>query len=299
MRKDRSTRVTPLTIAKRIRSILPAGAWIDAIYSALRYVAGQHRLPRYWKPRLLNDHLFRLRNDGTLLLPLRQFITDKEYLKHYVASVAGWEYTLETYAVLRTPAEVDNLTLSQFPCVIKPSHMSGEVILLGTSDDSFDRTILKQWLRTDYYRVSREPNYRYLEPKVLVEEYYVEPGMAVPRDFKIHCFHGIPRLIQVDSDRFTGHTRNWYDTSWGRVNIKWAYPQRRDDDPEPACLDLMLELAAKLSRSLSYVRVDLYTNDTTVRVGEITSCPDGAKRMLRPRSVETWLGDLFTHPCTS
>lgn len=284
---------TPRAIAKILRSALPSGAWIDAIYSTVRYVAGQHRLPRYRNPRLLNDHLFRLRNNGSLLMPLRQFITDKEYVKHYVASVVGWKYTLQTYAVLRTPADVDSLELSRFPCVVKPSHMSGEVMLLHTTGQNVDTTILKRWLHTDYYKVSREPNYRYLEPKILAEEFFVEPGVAVPRDFKIHCFHGIPRLIQVDSGRFSNHTRNFYDTSWHRLTVDWAYPPGAEHDAKPSCLALMLQIAAKLAHSLSYIRVDMYTDGAAVKVGEMTSCPEGAKRMLRPRSAEAWLGDMF------
>ena len=293
MRKYVDACFAPLAIAKLIRSALPSGTCIDAVYSALRYIAGQRRIPRYRNPRLLNDHLFRLRNDGSLLSPLRQFITDKEYVKHYVASVVGWEYTLRTFAVLRTTAEVESHVLCRFPCVVKPSHMSGEVILLRTKDESVDRAVLKRWLRTDYYRVSREPNYRYLEPKVIVEEFFVEEGMGVPRDFKIHCFHGVPRLIQVDSGRFAAHTRNLYDESWRRLKIEWAYPQSADDDAKPRCLDLMLRIAGQLAGSLSYVRVDMYTNDTIVKVGEMTSCPEGAKRLICPRSAEAWLGDLF------
>lgn len=288
-----SRRFAPRAIAKVVRSWLPSGSWMDAVYSWLRYVAGQHRLPRYRKPKLLNDHLFRLRNDGSLLLPLRQFITDKEYVKHYVASVVGWEYTLQTYAVLRTSGDVDRLELSRFPCVVKPSHMSGEVILVHTHRQNVDTRVLKRWLSTDYYRVSREPNYRYLEPKILVEEFFLEPGMAVPRDFKFHCFHGIPRIVQVDSGRFGNHTRNFYDPSWHRLTLDWVYPPGAELAPKPSCLPLMLRVAEKLARSLAYIRVDMYTDGATVKVGEMTSCPDGAKRVLRPRSAEVWLGNLF------
>ena len=41
-----------------------------------------------------------MKKDGTLLDPLRQFVTDKEYVKYYIASVVGWQHTIETYKVL-------------------------------------------------------------------------------------------------------------------------------------------------------------------------------------------------------
>ena len=294
MRERRRSPQSMLAIAKVLRAALPSGRVIDVIYSTLRYIIGQRRIPRYRNPKLFNDHLYRLRNDGSLLSPLRQFVTDKEYVKHYIASLVGWQYTLKTIAVIRTESEIDDLTLNEFPCVIKPSHMSGEVIILGNRSELLDRAILKRWLRTDYYRVSREPNYRHLLPKIIVEEFFVEDGTAVPRDFKIHCFFGTPKLIQVDSGRFSCHTRNMYDESWRRVDLEWAYPKRQESDVKPRSLDVMLSVAGRLARSFSYIRVDMYTDGSTVKVGEMTSCPEGAKRPIVPSAAEAWIGDMLS-----
>ena len=279
--------------AKWLRAALPAGGLVDSTYSALRYMGRHLRVPRYRRPRLFNDYLYRLRNDGSLLSPLRQFVTDKEYVKYYIAGVVGWQHTLRTLAVVRTETEVDLLRLSEFPCVLKPSHMSGEVIILREQEERLHRAILRRWINTDYYKVSREPNYRYLEPKVIVEEFFVEKGVSVPRDFKIHCFCGVPRLIQVDSGRFTSHTRNFYDTCWRRLDIEWAFPRGETADAKPKCLGLMLEIAGRLASTLSYVRVDMYTDDVVVKVGEMTSCPGGARSRIRPRAAEVWLGRLW------
>ena len=207
--------------------------------------------------------------------------------------MVGWQYTVKTLAMVRTDEEVDRLRLNSLPCVIKPSHMSGQVILVRERNEGFERAVLKRWLRIDYYRVSRESNYRYLEPKILVEEFFDDGGRPVPRDFKVHCFGGVPRLIQVDSGRFASHTRNWYDVSWNRLDLEWAYPQGRVADARPKCLDVMLKLARSLSHSLSYIRVDMYTDDSTVKVGELTSCPDGARRRMSPRSAELRIGELL------
>ena len=293
MRARGPTHTALLAFARRLRAYLPPGTLGDTLYSTLRYIVGQRRIPRYRNPRLFNDCLFRLRNDGTLLSPLRQFVTDKEYVKAYIGGTVGWQYAVPTLAIARSDEEIDKLSLSSFPCVIKPAHMSGQVILVRDENEEFDRAVLKRWLRTDYYLVSRESNYRYLEPKILVEDFFDDSGRPVPRDFKVHCFGGVPRLIQVDSGRFASHTRNWYDVSWKRLDLEWAYPQGHVADARPKCLDVMLELARSLSHSLSYIRVDMYTDDSTVKVGELTSCPDGAKRRMRPRSVELWIGELL------
>ena len=276
-----------LALAKWLRSVLPSGRLIDIVYSALRFAVGQRRMPRYRNPQYFSDHLFRLRNDRSLLAPLHQFVTDKEYVKHYVASVVGWQYTLRTLAILRTDQQVDGFVPEGFPCVVKPTHLSGEVIVLRTADGRFDRATLHRWLKTSYYRISREPNYRYLEPKIIVEEFFVEHELEVPRDYKFHCFYGVPRLVQVDAGRFTHHTRNLYDSAWRRVDMEWAYPQRVGSDTRPA------QLERQLAGAFRYIRIDMYTDDTVVKIGEMTSCPEGAKRRIMPRSADAWLGGMF------
>jgi hypothetical protein len=48
----------------------------------------------------------------------------------------------------------------------------------------------------------------------------------------------------------------------------------------------MLTVAKALSRSFSFVRIDLYTDNRSVLVGEITHCSDNAGGVFLPRSAE-------------
>lgn len=276
-----------------LRVILPRNAWGDFVVAWVNYTLHHGRFPRRHDPKGMNDHIFRMKVDGTLLDPLRQFVTDKEYVKHYVASIVGRQHTLETFAALRSAAEVDQLVLDRFPCVIKPTHLSGLVLFHADSDKPLDRKLLKRWLKLNRYKMVREANYRYLKPKIIVEEFFSEDGQTPPDDYKIHCFKGVPKLIQVDAGRFGEHTRNLYDTSWNRLLVTWEYPSRAEDDPKPAQLNLMLDIAARLSKPFSFIRVDMYTNGMEVRVGELTGCPGGVRDRIHPTAAEFTLGGLF------
>ena len=227
---------------------------------------------------------------GLCFPPLRQFITDKEYVKQYITSIVGRQYTIDTMAILRTRDEVRDFAVERAPCVAKPTHMSGQVMFIRSTDTPLDKAMMRRWLRTSYYKVSRESNYRFLQPKVIVEEFFEDGDGIIPLDYKIHCFFGTPRLIQVDHDRFGGHTRNIYDPDWRLVDIEWAYPRRTAAEQAPSKLGLMLEIATALSENLPYIRVDMYASDREVKVGEMTSCPDGAKRRMTPRCAEIRLG---------
>ena len=231
--------------------------------------------------------------DGTLLEPLRQYVTDKEYVKDYVATIVGREYTIKTYRIVRCADQVYDLDLQCFPCVVKPTHMSGMVLVCADRSINVDRDLLKEWLQKSYYKQSREANYRYLKPKIIVEEFFSEDGKNPPKDYKIFCFHGYPQLIQVDADRFVNHTRNFYDIAWNRLQVVVNYPARLSNDPKPQKLDLMLDVAEQLSKPFSFVRVDMYACDDQIKVGELTNCHGSAIEPIRPNVAEEWLGRLF------
>ena len=280
---------------KRIAAcLLPKTRWADALIAIPQYIQRHRRFPRLHIPRLFNEHLLKIKLDGTLQDPLRQYVTDKEYVKQYIAASVGHEYILETYNILRNEREAIGHKVIQVPCVVKPTHMSGEVLFHFNIGDSLEPTTVTRWLRTNHYDLSREPNYRFLEPKIILEELFSPDGKTPPNDYKVFCFFGIPRFIQVDSDRFTRHTRNFYDTQWNRLRFEINYPARKDDDIMPPKLHEILDIAGELSRPFSSIRVDLYAIGDAIKVGELTSCHESAGGLVQPRSAERWLGHFFT-----
>ena len=275
------------------KKLFPRNRWGDREFSRGGFIRSHGRVPNWNEPELFSDHLFKLMVDGSLWNPLRWFVTDKEFAKYYIAGVVGRRHVMETYRILRSETEVESLAVDRVPCVLKPTHASGHVLIHTEPDAPVDRKTLKKWLKLDYYRKSREQNYKFLERKIIIEEFFSEDGRSVPEDYKLFCFHGMPKIIQVDSDRFGSHTRNFYDTSWNRLPIRMIYPPGSTDDPRPTLLEYMLDIASRLSRPFSFIRVDLYASATEVRVGELTSCPHKARAQIHPPSAEIALGRLF------
>ena len=280
-------------MAAALRALLPANKRGDAVYAWFHYLVAQGRLPGPKHSGRLNDYLYSMKVDGTLLDPLCQFVTDKEYAKYYVTAGVGERYVLKTFQILHGAAEIDRLQLTQFPCVVKPSHLSGQVQFLLEDDRTLNRSLMKDWLKRDHYRRSREQNYRYLSPKILVEEFFSGDERSIPRDYKFWCHEGSPRFVQVDSGRFVKHTRDLYDTSWKRLPYTLHYPAGEAAIPRPDRLEEMLDVAARLSAPFEFIRVDMYANSSEVKVGELTSCPGSARERIRPESGEYVLGRLL------
>ena len=278
------------------RALLPATSWGDRIVAGLEFLLCHGRFPER-RPVRYSDHLFALRTGGALYDPLRQFVTDKEYVKLYVEMKVGARYNVQTYRILRTEKDVDTLLPQRFPCVVKPTNGVGRMRICQGPEDVPDRETLLQWLAHDYYRdASREHNYRHLRQKIIFEEFVTEDGLTPAPDYKIFCFHGRPRFIQVETGRFTDdYSRSMYDSAWNRLPASVRYPPGRSV-ARPPMLPLMLSLAARLAEPFDFIRVDLYGRKSEVRVGELTNCPGRATAEIRPPSAQFLLGRYFREP---
>lgn len=277
---------------RRALKLLPHTEWGNRLYWRLSFRKRQGRWPNVKNPERFTDHLYRIKTDGRMLDPLYQYVTDKEYAKDYIAGVLGPGHTPDTYAVLRSDADVDGLTLNRAPCVIKPTHASGQVLIHTDAAAPIDRDLLKSWLRLDYYPAARELNYRLLTPKVIVEEFFSDGSGAVPKDYKVYCVAGRPAMILVTSGRAHEIGQSYYDTDWQRLAFTWKRPAGPDEHPPPLLAE-MLNIAARLSEPFPFVRVDLYGSETTIRVGELTFCPNAGLGEITPDSADLELGQLF------
>ncbi|MDE0347734.1 MAG: ATP-grasp fold amidoligase family protein [Boseongicola sp.] len=272
--------------------MLPRNAWGDSEFCRRRFVRRQGRQPDLTGPGRFTDRLYRIKVDGLMSEPLYQSVTDKEFAKQYIADAVGWDYVLATYRILRNRNDIETFVPDRLPCVLKPTHLSGPVLFHTDPGKAIDRDQLYAWIKRERYSSTREANYRGLRPKVIVEEFFSEDGMTVPKDYKLFCFHGVPKMIQVDAERFRQHTRNFYDERWIRLPVSYLYPNGPDDEKPPA-LEEMLDVASRLASPFPFVRVGLYASPTRVCAGELTFCPEGANAPLFPSAADTELGKLF------
>jgi hypothetical protein len=131
-------------------------------------------------------------------------------------------------------------------------------------------------------------------PRILVEELLGDGG-AVPPDYKFYVFHGRVRLVSVELDRFTFHTRNLYTPAWEQLPVEWVYPAGKDIE-RPAALAEMIDVAERLGADTDFVRVDLYSVGERVVFGELTNYPDAGYGRFDPPDFDRQLGEWWTLP---
>jgi hypothetical protein len=263
----------------------------DRQYSRVRHLLMHGRIPNTQRPKTFTEHLLSMKFSGELLDPLRCRITDKEHLKDYVASTIGGHHIIPSFAVLRSPGEVERF---RFPdrCAIKPTHSSGQRIFRRHAGDPVDRKRIKHWFALRYYPQQREENYRRLQPKVIVEE-LLEFGGSPPLDYKIHCFHGIPKFVHVLAGLANREVASGvYAPDWRKLDVEINKPGGLDIE-RPKNLDAILELCARLAAPFSYIRVDLYTDEKRIYIGELTNMPAAGHLHFRPLEADENGGLLF------
>ena len=118
-------------------------------------------------------------------------------------------------------------------------------------------------------------------------------------DYKIHSFNGVPNVILVCKDRFSklGLTEDFFDENWTHLDVKREKePNSYTPIERPKELDEMLELAAKLSKDIPFLRSDFYTIDGKVYFGELTFYPASGFERYIPESFAEQMGDWIALP---
>jgi hypothetical protein len=225
--------------------------------------------------------------------PLMRQCADKLAVRDYVAEAGGADLLIPLIGAYRRAQEIDFDKLpNRF--VLKANHGSGWNVICrdrSSLDLTKVRARLNRWLQTDFSRIAREWVYEGIEPRIICEEYLAAANGEPPSDYKFFCFHGQPRFVQVDYDRFIGHERALYTPTWEKLPCALEYTLKDEPTPPPQTLTRMLEVAAQLSKPFPFVRVDLYDLGDRVYFGELTFFPGKGVERFRPREFDAIFGE--------
>jgi len=271
---------------------VPTGVYLPVVYR-WRF-GGWGNLKR---PATLNEKLQWKKVHG--YEPFHTTVSDKYAVREWVAARVGEEYLIPLIAVVDSAERLDLAALPE-PCIIKTTHGSGQNVIVRDKrrvEEGELKARLRRWMRQNKYHLTREPQYRDIRPRLVVETLLTDAEGNIPMDFKLHCFHGTVEVIQVDLDRFTDHRRNLYDASWRLLPFTWCFWKRNrplwpNGKPvaKPENLQEMIAVAQTLSQEFDYVRVDLYNCNGRVYFGELTLHPGGGWERFDPPSYDLFYG---------
>ena len=252
-------------------------------------------------PKTLNEKINWLKlNDRT---PLHTQCSDKYLVREYIEDKIGKEYLVPLYFSSKNPKDIVPENIPDSPSIIKANHdSSGGIFVHDKSKINWSEVqqSFEERLKSNYYLVSREWQYKNIEPRIIVEKLLQDKNGGIPFDYKLHCFNGKVRMISVDMGRGTDqHYRNWYNTNWEREEFKWSSPKENGKSTDPSSEDLekpktlkeMIRLSEILAEPFKYVRIDWYDVDDVLYFGEITFHHDGGFRPIFPEIWDEKLGN--------
>lgn len=203
---------------------------------------------------------------------------DKYLVRKYISDKIGAEYLIPLIGVWNKPEQIDfNLLPNQF--VLKCNHNSGTGMCICKNKKMLDvkkvKRNLTKGLKEDYFYLGREWPYKDVQRKIIAEQYMVDESGCELKDYKVLCFNGEPKLIELHQGRFTDYqSQDYYDINWNKTNISQSNVSGFGCSDivveKPLCFEKMLDFSKVLSENIPVVRIDWYVINGKLYFGEIT-----------------------------
>lgn len=255
-------------------------------------------------------------------------------LKNKLFETNSCEFLPKLYGVWKSVDEIDFDSLPN-AFVLKTNHDCGGVVIvpdkktLLNDTQAYQKAMqkLKEHLQTNYYELYREWHYKDIEARVFAEELLgadlnsqdtkqkqeqnsnqnssienddfqgkiATESYKVPDDYKINQCHSHTLFVEVDSNRFSSHTRAMFDEHFVKLPFQFSaenLPITKSIE-KPQGFDKLIIVAKILGSDLNYVRVDLYNVCSKIYVGELTFTPAGGTSKFYPNEWDKRFGEMW------
>lgn len=274
--------------------------WVpDSLYLKVLYRIIMGRKLNLKNPMEYNEKLQWLKlNDRK---PEYSTMVDKYEVRGYIADLLGDKYLIPCLGIYDS---VDDIDIDALPerFVLKCTHDSGSVEICKDKS-SFDiegaRHRLAQAMKRNYYATYREWPYKYVKPRIIAEGYLEGDGGDL-KDYKVMCFNGEAKIIEVHENRFVEgkvHTQTFYDREWNIVPLTQVETVTVDRPGErPRQLDEILRLSELIAKDMYHARIDWYIEGDKIYFGEITFFDGSGFESFSTPEMERMLGDMINLP---
>ena len=274
--------------------------WVpDSLYLKVLYRVIMGRKLNLKNPKEYNEKLQWLKlNDRK---PEYSTMVDKYEVRGYIEDLLGDKYLIPCLGIYDS---VDDIDIDALPdrFVLKCTHDSGSVEICKDKS-SFDiegaRHRLSQAMKRNYYATYREWPYKYVKPRIIAEGYLEGDGGDL-KDYKVMCFNGEAKIIEVHENRFVEgkvHTQTFYDREWSIVTLTQVETVTVDRPSErPRQLEEILRLSELLAKNMYHARIDWYIEGDKIFFGEITFFDGSGFESFSTPEMERMLGDMINLP---
>lgn len=216
-------------------------------------------------------------------------------MKQIAAQVLGRQWVLPVLWEGRSLDDPELLALDR-PHVVKPVLGSGAVARFRGDEPPHARQhrLLQLRARSErYLRETAETWYKTADQNgnpIWYAELAAGSSEDDVIDLKVHCFRGIPVLVQGDFDRFRQHVRAFWGVDGSPIRLRWFYPEPIDERLRPVVFNDVVRAAEKLALGTQYVRADFICADSKCWFAELTLAHGSGMEYLQPAWWDQVLG---------
>lgn len=267
----------------------------DKVFLYILYWKYFHKFPNLKAPKSFQEKLMWLKLYDRK--PIYKKMVDKYQAKEFIKTKVGQEYVIPTLALWN---DVDKISLENLPqkFIIKGTADSGTFYICKDKNNCNLNDIkcnLKEKSHKNYYLNYREWPYKGLQQSFIVEPLLEDINYPYLRDFKFYCFNGEPKIFYITSDKGLKEMsvkQDFFDIHGNHLDIQdVTYPNNPKIPKLPENLDLMVDLARKLSENTYHLRVDFYEINGKVYVGEMTFYEGAGFCKFIPEKYNNILGE--------
>ena len=203
--------------------------------------------------------------------PEYNIYVDKYAVRSYIANTIGEEYLIPLIGVYDSVSEI-NWDILPNKFVLKCTHGSN-ANLICIDKDKIDikeyELKLNRFMKRNWYWHGREWPYKNVKPRIICEEFISETDNT-PDDYKVLCFNGKAKIINVHMDRYGDYKIDNYDRNWKKITYAKDGPMSDLIYKKPKEFEKMIQFSELLASDIPHVRIDWFIVKDRLFFGEIT-----------------------------
>lgn len=241
----------------------------------IAYLHNRGKLPNLNPPQNLSEILIRKVLDREL--DSIAFLADKYAVRDYVKGRGLDDILPRLIGVWDNACDVDFNSLPE-KFALKMNFGAGMNIICPDKSKIQEEEVkeqLEKWLESGKSGYA-EYHYDLIPRKIICEEWIDDGSGCFPTDYKFMCINGKVHCVLVCHGRGSDEASFFpYDVVTWKPLQEYYKVKLHDTVPAPNNIKQMVEIAERLSEGMDFVRVDLYSNGTSVWFGEMTLTPSG------------------------
>lgn len=250
----------------------------DGWYYRIKYKRETGRPLHLKHPHTLNEKMQWLKM--YYRLPIMPLLADKFKVKEYIGQFIGKQYVIPTIGVWESFEQIDwNSLPDQF--VLKCNHSSAANLFCSNKQNLDFRDAkrrFKRWMRNYYYDENKQWAYKDIKPLIMAEPYLKNADGTEIVDYKFYIYGGELMYFMFSLGEASHHVRNVKFSPQKELidyHFKSECQLSMDEIKLPNNIDEMITLAQKVGKSFRHLRLDMFSIEGRIYIGEFTFYSNG------------------------